>query len=149
MKRFGSILLLVSISALGLAGCAHKGGDSTASTAPAQAAPAATQKAPAPAAAQKAPAKPVKGVAAPAGTKLSRVQKDMSPDQVREIMGAPTSEHSYVTAKKFIPYYYGADAGNNTEWKYKGVGRVVFGVNKYTGTTRVIRIDSDPSEPGK
>jgi outer membrane protein assembly factor BamE (lipoprotein component of BamABCDE complex) len=150
MKRFGSILLVLAISALGLAGCAHKE-TSTASTAPAAAAAPAQKTAPAPKApaAAPAPAKPVKGAPAPAGTKLARVQKDMSPDQVREIMGAPTSEHSYVTAKRFIPYYYGADAGQNTEWKYKGVGRVVFGVNKYTGTTRVIRIDSDPSEDGQ
>jgi len=77
------------------------------------------------------------------------VQKDMSPEQVREIMGAPTREKSYVTGKAFIPYYYGADAGTNTEWAYKGVGRVVFGVNKYTHVTRVIRIDYDPSETGQ
>jgi hypothetical protein len=74
---------------------------------------------------------------------------DMIPEQVRQIMGAPTTEKSYVTAKRFIPYYYGADAGTNTEWAYKSVGRVVFGVNKYTGKTRVIRIDYDPAEDGQ
>jgi hypothetical protein len=146
MRKLASIVLVVSMSALGLAACANRGASSgSTAAAPAQQ-PAPAQKAPAP---QAAPAKPPKGVPAPAGSKLSKVTKDMSPDQVREIMGAPTSEHSYVTAKKFIPYYYGADAGNNTEWKYKGVGRVVFGVNKYTGTTRVIRIDSDPAEDGQ
>jgi hypothetical protein len=90
----------------------------------------------------------VKGAAAPAGSKLAKVQKDMTPEQVRSIMGAPDGEKSYVTGKAFIPYYYGADAGTNTEWSYKGVGRVVFGVNKYTHNTRVIRIDYDPSETG-
>jgi hypothetical protein len=73
----------------------------------------------------------------------------MSPEQVRQIMGAPNREKSYPTAKAFIPYYYGADAGVNTEWAYKGVGRVVFGVNKYTNVTRVIRIDYDPNETGQ
>jgi hypothetical protein len=138
MKRFGPVLLVITLSALG---CAHKE-TSTASTAPAPAAATPAQKA---APAQKAPAQK----AAPAGSKLAKVQKDMTPDQVREIMGAPTNEKSYVTGKAFIPYYYGADAGTNTEWDYKGVGRVVFGVNKYTHVTRVIRIDYDPSEDGK
>jgi outer membrane protein assembly factor BamE (lipoprotein component of BamABCDE complex) len=133
MTRLASILLV--ISALALAGCAAgSGGGSTTAQAPA---------------AQPAPAKPVKGAPAPAGTKLSKVQMDMSPEQVRQIMGAPTAEKSYVTAKRFIPYYYGADAGTNTEWAYKSVGRVVFGVNKYTGKTRVIRIDYDPAEDGQ
>ena len=147
MRRIASIVLVASLAALGVAGCANKGGGDTAAapaqqTAPAQQ-PATAQKAPAP------QAKPVKGAPAPAGSKLAKVQKDMSPEQVRQIMGAPTQEKSYVTAKRFIPYYYGADAGTNTEWAYKGVGRVVFGVNKYTGTTRVIRVDYDPSETGQ
>jgi hypothetical protein len=149
MRRIASIVFVASISALGLAGCANKGG--TTSAAPAQqAAPAQPAPAQPAAAAKPAPqAKPVKGAPAPAGSKLAKVQKDMSPEQVRQIMGAPTQEKSYVTAKRFIPYYYGADAGTNTEWAYKGVGRVVFGVNKYTGTTRVIRIDYDPTETGQ
>ena len=152
MRRFGPVLLVVSLSALGLAGCAHKE-TSTASTAPAPAAAPAQKTAPAqkaPAAqAAPAPAKPVKGAPAPAGSKLAKVQMDMTPEQVREIMGAPTNEKTYPTAKQFVPFYYGADAGINTEWDYKGVGRVVFGVNRYTHVTRVIRIDSDPSEDGK
>jgi len=136
-----ALVLVASMTALGLAGCANQGGSSGTAAAPAQQAPA--QKA---APAQPAPAK---GVAPPAGSKLAKVQKDMSPEQVRQILGPPTGEKSYVTAKRFIPYYYGADAGTNTEWAYKGIGRVVFGVNKYTGNTRVIRIDHDPSEDGQ
>ena len=146
MKRIASIVLVVSMSALGLAACANRGGGDAAAAPAQQAAPA--QKAPAQQAAPAKPA-PAKGVPAPAGSKLSKVEANMSPDQVRQIMGAPTSEKSYVTAKRFIPYYYGADAGTNTEWSYKGVGRVIFGVNKYSGTTRVIRIDYDPAEDGQ
>jgi hypothetical protein len=145
MRRIASLALVLSVSALGLAGCANKGGGTAAAPAE-QSAPA--QKAPAQQAAPAKPA-PTKGAPAPAGSKLAKVQKDMSPEQVREIMGAPTSEKSYVTGKAFIPYYYGADAGTNTEWAYKGVGRVVFGVNKYTRSTRVIRIDYDPTEDGQ
>ena len=152
MRGFGPVLLVITLSALG---CAHKE-TSTASTAPPPAAAPAqktapAQKAPAQKAApaQAAPAKPVKGQAAPAGSKLAKVQMDMTPEQVRAIMGAPTHEKTYPTAKQFIPFYYGADAGVNTEWDYKGVGRVVFGVNRYTHVTRVIRIDSDPTETGQ
>jgi hypothetical protein len=135
MVRIASIVLVASMTALGVAGCAKSGGSAAAAE---------------PAQQEAAPAKPAaaKGVAPPANSKLAKVQKDMSPEQVRAIMGAPNNEKSYVTGKAFIPYYYGADAGTNTEWSYKGVGRVVFGVNKYTRNTRVIRIDYDPSETG-
>jgi hypothetical protein len=146
MVRIASIVLVASMTALGLAGCANQGGSGGTTAAPAQqTAPA--QQAPAQKAAPAKPA-PVKGAAAPAGSKLSQVQKNMTPEQVRSIMGAPNGEKSYVTGKAFIPYYYGADAGTNTEWSYKGVGRVVFGVNKYTNNTRVIRVDYDPTETG-
>ena len=139
MRKLASIVLVAAVAALGLSSCANRSGGGGTAAAPAQQAPAQ----------QPAPAKPAKGVPAPAGTKLAKVQMEMSPEQVREIMGAPTSEKSYVTAKRFIPYYYGADAGSNTEWNYKGVGRVVFGLHKYTGKTRVIRIDYDPTEDGQ
>jgi hypothetical protein len=143
MRRLASIVLVASVAALGLSACANRSGGGGTAAAPAQQS---AQQAPAQ---QPAPAKPPKGVPAPAGSTLAKVQMDMSPEQVRGIMGAPTTEKSYVTAKRFIPYYYGADAGTNTEWAYKGIGRVVFGVNKYTGKTRVIRIDYDPTEDGQ
>lgn len=142
MRRWTLCVLVVSSMALGLAGCANRGSGGSTAAAPAE------QAAPAQPAAPAKPA-PAKGVAAPAGSKLAKVQKDMSPEQVTQIMGPPTRTKTYPTAKAFIPYYYGADAGVNTEWAYKGVGRVVFGVNKYTNTTRVIRVDYDPTETGQ
>jgi len=167
MQWFSSIVVAMSLAAFGLLGCAH-GSDSNAQastaaqpapaqqTAPAPAQKTPAQKAPAtkaPAqkeqAAQPAPAKPVKGAPAPAGSKLAKVQMEMTPEQVREIMGAPTREKTYPNAKAFTPFYYGADSGVNTEWAYKGVGRVVFGTNKYTHVVRVVRIDYDPSETGQ
>ena len=75
MRRIASIVLVVSMSALGLAACANRGGGGTAAAPAQQAAPA--QKAPAQQAAPAKPA-PVKGVPAPAGSKLSKVQMDMS-----------------------------------------------------------------------
>jgi hypothetical protein len=145
MRRLASIVLVASVAALGLSACANRSGGGGTAAAPAQ------QSAPAQAAPaqQPAPAKPAKGVPPPANSPLAKVAMDMSPEQVRGVMGAPTTEKSYVTAKRFIPYYYGADAGQNTEWAYKGIGRVVFGLHKYTGKTRVIRIDYDPTEDGQ
>ena len=106
----------------------------------AQSAPAAK-----PAAAKPAP---TKGAAAPAGSKLSKVTNDMSPEQVQEIMGAPSGQTSYPSAKTFNPYNFGGDSGNRVEYKYKGQGRVVFAVPRYGGNMKVVRVDYDPSEDG-
>jgi hypothetical protein len=112
-----------------------------AATAPAS--PAAT---PAPAAtpppAQKEAARPP----AP-GTPLARVTMGMTEAQVIEILGAPTSQQNYVTGKAFIPMYYGTDT-SRLDYRYKGVGIVVFSRNQYSGGTKVIRVDADPSEDG-
>ena len=72
--------------------------------------------------------RPSKGAAAPAGSKLSKVENNMSPEQVQEIMGAPSGQASYPTGKTFNPYNFGNDSGNRVEYKYKGQGRVVFAV---------------------
>ena len=104
-----------------------------------------------PAAEKPAPAKaaPVKGAAAPASSKLSKVTNDMSPEQVQEIMGSPSGQASYPSAKTFNPYNFGNDSGNRVEYKYKGQGRVVFAVPKWGGNMKVVRVDYDPNEPGK
>jgi len=104
-------------------------------------APAASTPTPAPA------GKPPKGVPPPANSKLAKVHEGMTPEKVRDVMGSPTSEQSYMTGKAFIPFYYGPDTGR-TDWKYKGVGRVVFSRNRWSGDMKVIRIDYDPSEKG-
>jgi hypothetical protein len=104
-----------------------------------------------PPAQEAAPAKqaaPPKGVPAPAGTKLAKVEKKMTPDQVREIMGEPDNEKSYVTGQAFNPFNYGGNSGANVEWSYKGVGRVIFTVHRWTSRLAVTRIDYDPTETG-
>jgi hypothetical protein len=97
-----------------------------------------------------APAKaaPTKGAAAPAGSKLSKVMADMSPEKVQEIMGSPSGQASYPSAKTFNPYNFGNDSGNRVEYKYKGQGRVVFAVPKWGGNMKVVRVDYDPAEDG-
>jgi hypothetical protein len=101
---------------------------------------------PAQAQAQAEPAAP-RGVAPPAGSPLAQVQLGMNDGEVRRIMGEPTSQNAYITGKSFIPYYYGTDT-SRTDYKYKGIGRVVFSRNQYSGNLKVIRIDYDPSEQG-
>jgi hypothetical protein len=140
MARFVSTLVV--ISALALAGCAARsGGGSTAAQAPA------AEQAPAAKTAPAAQPAPPKSVPPPAGSKLAKVQLNMHPGQVTEIMGEPTSQNTYQTGKAWIPYYYGSDT-HRTEWNYKGVGRVVFGVNRWSGKQKVTRVDYDPTEDG-
>jgi hypothetical protein len=139
MTRLAPVLLV--ISALALAGCAAGSSGGASGGAPAAQQAPTTQQA---SGAQQAPAK---GVPAPAGSKLAKVQLDMHPGQVTEIMGEPTSQNSYQTGKAWIPYYYGSDT-HRTEWNYKGVGRVVFGTNRWSGKQKVIRVDYDPTEDG-
>src|SRR5262245_54320913 len=80
--------------------------------------------------AEKPAAKPAapKGAAAPAGSKLAQVTENMSPEQVQQIMGSPSGQASYPSAKTFNPYNFGNDSGNRVEYKYKGQGRVIFAV---------------------
>jgi hypothetical protein len=104
-----------------------------------------------PAAEKAAPAKAAttKGAAPPAGSKLSKIENNMSPEQVQEIMGSPSGQASYPSAKTFNPYNFGGDSGNRVEYKYKGQGRVVFAVPKYGGNMKVVRVDYDPAEDGQ
>ena len=140
----GSIrrLLLLCVSGLALASlvaCAS-GGGSTASTSGGSSASTSSSAA--------APAKPPKGVAAPAGHKLSKVTVGMKPTQVKEIMGEPTSQSTYMTGKAWIPWYFGPT--HQTDWKYKGTGRVVFVNNRWSGAIQSVqRIDYDPGEDGQ
>jgi hypothetical protein len=73
---------------------------------------------------------------------------DMSPEQVQEVMGSPSGQASYPSAKTFNPYNFGNDSGNRVEYKYKGQGRVVFAVPKWGGNMKVVRVDYDPTEDG-
>ena len=71
----------------------------------------------------------------------------MKPEQVKEIMGDPQSQTTYMTGKMWIPWYFGPT--HQTDWKYKGVGRVVFVNNRWSGAVQsVTRVDYDPAEDG-
>ena len=81
------------------------------------------------------------------GSPLSKIELGMSEAEVISILGEPTSQENYQTGKAWIPYYYGSDT-SRLDYKYKNVGLVVFGRNRYSGRTRVIRVDYDPNEDG-
>lgn len=85
--------------------------------------------------------------AAPPGSKLAKVRDGMSDSDVRLILGAPTTAHSYITGKMFIPFYYGTDT-RRTQWMYRGIGRITFSDNQYTGALKVIRVEYNPNETG-
>lgn len=108
-----------------------------------------SKPAPAPAAdaGAAAPAEAPKGKAAtppPAGSKMAEVTNGMADTDVRRILGEPDSSKSYQTGKAWIPYYYGPDTAR-TEYIYKGIGRITFSRNRYSGGLKVIRVDYDPS----
>jgi len=86
-----------------------------------------------------------KGVAPPASSRLSKVKLGMNGSEVRKVLGDPDNAHAYITGKSWIPFYYGTDT-SRTDWMYKGMGRVVFSRNQYSGTLKVIRIDYNPNE---
>jgi hypothetical protein len=67
----------------------------------------------------------------------------MTDSEVRSILGEPNSSNSYMTGKNWIPFYYGGDT-RRTDYIYSGLGHVVFTVNRYSGSLKVIRITYDP-----
>ena len=85
------------------------------------------------------------GKAASASSPLSKVEVGMNDFQVRKILGEPDNMNVYPTGKSWIPFYFGSDT-TRTDWMYKGVGRVVFSRNQYSGALKVIRVDYDPNE---
>jgi hypothetical protein len=93
----------------------------------------------------RAQAQAAKGVAPPASSPLAKVKLGMNEYQVRKVLGDPDNANSYVTGKSWIPFYYGTDT-SRMDWMYKGMGRVVFSRNQYSGTLKVIRIDYNPNE---
>jgi outer membrane protein assembly factor BamE (lipoprotein component of BamABCDE complex) len=93
----------------------------------------------------KSEAAAAKGVAPPASSPLAKVNLGMTDFQVRKILGEPDNVNVYPTGKSWIPFYYGSDT-MRTDWMYKGMGRVVFSKNQYSGALKVVRIDYNPNE---
>jgi len=125
--RAKSTWLLIGLMAIGVAACSTQTSKNGASSTPAA----------------------VVGVAPPSSSPLSKIMLGMQKKQVRDILGQPSDENSYMTGKVFIPFYFGNDA-RRTSWYYKGIGRVVFADGNAFGggTSEVVRVDYDPAESG-
>ena len=94
---------------------------------------------------RKAAQQAAKGKKPPSGSPLARVEKGMSDEQVRSLLGTPSDAVGYTTGKNWIPFYWGPDT-SRTDWIYRGIGRVVFSRNRYSGGLKVIRVDYNPKE---
>jgi hypothetical protein len=84
----------------------------------------------------------------PASSRLTNETRDMTPEQVQQIMGSPSGQVIYPTSKTFNTSDFGDDSGNRVQYKYKGEGRVIFAVPKHGGSMKVVRVDYDPTEDG-
>lgn len=90
----------------------------------------------------------ITGNAAP-GSKFARLQIGMSTRQVQDIVGPPTDQGAYITAKAWIPFYFGSDR-HRFEMTFKGQGRLIFaggGMGDFS-SGNLIWIIHNPNEPG-
>jgi outer membrane protein assembly factor BamE (lipoprotein component of BamABCDE complex) len=85
--------------------------------------------------------------AVPDDSPLAKVTLGMSDTEVRKILGEPTTQKNYQTGKAWIPYYFGSDT-SRMDYIYKGLGRVVFSQNRYSGQLKVINLMYNPDETG-
>ena len=59
------------------------------------------------------------------GSKFPQLQIGMGMKQATDIVGTPSDQGGYVTAKAFIPWYFGSGKYRH-ELVYKGMGRLIF-----------------------
>lgn len=79
----------------------------------------------------------------PKSSPLAKIELGMSDARVRDLIGSPNDSETYQTGKAWIPFYYGTDVAR-TEYIYRGEGRVVFSINRYSGQLKVINVLYDP-----
>lgn len=80
----------------------------------------------------------------PAGSKWARLQIGMHQSEVERILGVTTNIRGYVTAKAFIPFYYGTDS-HRYEAVYPGQGSVAYtggGLGGGQGVLMMINYDA-------
>lgn len=125
------LLLIILLILFGLSGCAATGGSSDKSEVSEE------ERASAEAEIKAAMA------AIPTESPLSKIELGMSDTRVRDLIGSPNDSEAYQTGKAWIPFYYGSDVAR-TEYIYRGEGRVVFSINRYSGQLKVINVLYDP-----
>ena len=84
------------------------------------------------------------GTPAP-GSKFSRLKFGMSPQQVLNLIGAPSDSQTHETGKRWIPFYFGPDV-RRMEMLYKGEGCLTYTAgNRFgSGDNELIVINVDP-----
>jgi len=93
-----------------------------------------------------ASAAPAADVPIPSSSPLAKIEIGMNDLAVRKAIGEPDDANMYMTGKAWIPFHYGPDT-HRTDWKYSGVGRVVFSRNRYSGALKVVKLIHNPEEP--
>jgi len=83
-----------------------------------------------------------------ASSKFRTLKIGMPMRQVRDLIGQPSDEGTYVTGKAWIPFYFGSDRFRY-ELVYKNTGRLIFagGGMGDLGSGHLIRIIYNPNEP--
>ncbi len=135
-----SVLLFVTMTSIFVVACSSN------STRPISQDTASTDKASTPAETEKPTSTKTENTDTPPpdDSKLAEIKKGMTDSEVRSILGEPKSSNSYMTGKNWIPFYYGGDT-RRTDYIYSELGRVVFTMNRYSGSLKVIRIIYDPN----
>ncbi len=85
----------------------------------------------------------------PAGSPLAKLKQGMSKADVEKILGQPTHSRSYLGGKAFNPFNFGGDTGARVEALYKGKGRVVYSVARFSQEMAVEEVVYDPNESGQ
>jgi hypothetical protein len=72
---------------------------------------------------------------------LGDVEKGMTRDKVRALVGEPDTVNSYPTWKRFVPRMgrWSTDR-KRMDWVYEGKGRVIFSHNQYVDDYKVLKV---------
>ena len=80
----------------------------------------------------------------PPGSKWSRLQIGMHQSEVERILGVTANIRAYVTAKAWIPFYFGGDS-HRYEAVYAGQGSVAYTGGSFGGGQGILMmINYDP-----
>lgn len=70
---------------------------------------------------------------------LLNIQKGMTPEEVRNIVGNPQRQTVYETGKRWVPFYYGTDL-RRMDWFYGDFGHITFTINNYNNHKQVYEV---------
>lgn len=85
----------------------------------------------------------------PRRSPFSKLKLGMSAKEVRDLIGEPTDQKTYMTGKVWIPFYFGSDR-TRLEYRYKGQGVLTFvgGGGLVSSNYTLYRVIYNPKENG-